>query len=299
VAQIINIPLAFKFSPLKAKWRLRTVEIVGWARDVKKRSLIPYFGSPDSVTVDILEPASLGGLTGLYGMLHIERQYGNLKNPAVLHWSDIPAELKASATMTKDIDALRGSAFNILGCESSEGEYGRAGDAWAMRREFLGLEHDIWPLLAFLRKWGIWDERMLGGSNSASGKSASLQNIVFPERIWELQGAYRAALLGPPDEWLANGVDPFKGAYATPMYPHFIVEQSQCKLAIEATITIDLLRKVKFRACKRPDCSEVFALESRHRKIYCGQPCAHLVSVRKQRRAPAKLKKKSATKKGA
>lgn len=299
MAQIVNIPLAFKFFPRKAKWRLRAVEIVGWAKDVRKRSLIPYFGSPDCVTVEILEPASLGGLTGLYSMLHIERQYGSLKNPAVLNWSDIPAELKVAATMVKDMNAIQGSAFNVLGGEPSEGEYGRAGDAWAMRREFLALQQDIWPLLEFLRKWGVWDERALGIPNSKSGKGASLENVVFPERIWELQDAYREALLRPPDEWLTKGVDPLKGAYATPMYPHFVLEHSQCKLAIEATITIDLLRKVKFRKCKRPDCSEVFALESRHKKIYCSQPCAHLESVRKQRRAAAKLRKKSAIKKGA
>ena len=141
-----------------------------------------------------------------------------------------------------------------------------------MQREFRRLKQDTWTLLEFLRKWGVWDGKRLGSSNLARAANASIQNVVFPEGIWALQQRYREALLSPPDEWLSNGVDPFKGAYATPMYPHFNLEHYRCKLAIEATITIDLLRRVKFRKCKRPDCSEVFELESEHKRFYCGQP---------------------------
>jgi hypothetical protein len=299
MAQIIHIPLAFEFSPLRAKWSLRMVEIKGWAKDLRRRSIAPYFGSSDDVTVEVLEPGAYGGLGGLYGMLDIHREVSDLKRPAVFHWSDIPTEIRAAATSAKNMEEIRGSNFHILACESYESGNGRTGDAWAMRREFLSMKQDSWALLEFLRKWGIWDEKRLGSSTFARGANASTQNIVFPEGIWELQSAYRAALVSPPDEWLCKGVDPFKGAYATPMYPHFILEHYQCKPAIEATITIDLLRKVKFRKCKRPDCSEVFELESRHKRLYCGQPCAHLESVRKQRRKAAKQKNKLKSKKGA
>src|SRR5271170_7341875 len=91
VAQIINIPLAFKFGPLKAKWRLRTVEIIGWTKDVRKPSLFASIGASDSVTVEILEPGSLGSLSGLlYRMLGPQREYRSLKNPTIFNWSDIP-----------------------------------------------------------------------------------------------------------------------------------------------------------------------------------------------------------------
>jgi len=67
VAQIINIPLAFEFRPLRAKWTVRTVRIEGWAKDVKRRSLIGYVGSADDVTVEMLELGELGGLFDIYG----------------------------------------------------------------------------------------------------------------------------------------------------------------------------------------------------------------------------------------
>src|SRR6202142_1709166 len=94
MAQIIYIPLAFEFRPLRAKWSVRTVEIEGWAKDVRRRSLAGYFGGSDDVTVELLEPGALGGLGGLYGMLDMNRPASDLKHPAVLRWSDIPTEIK-------------------------------------------------------------------------------------------------------------------------------------------------------------------------------------------------------------
>lgn len=292
MAQIINIPLAFEFRPQKATWSVRTVEIKGWAKELRKPSLIRYLGPADDVVVEITEP---GSLTGLYGPLGM----GRAPAPRVaMHWKDISADIRGAATRAKKMDEIQGRYFQILLCDSPLGGAKGPGDAWSMRKEFLSLKKETLALCGFLKKWGVWDERKPGSLNVAPGDAASILNLVVPEAIWELQSAYRAALVSPPGEWLSKGVDPFKGAYATPMYPHFILQHYQCKKAIEATITIDLLRKVKFRKCKRHDCSEVFEIESRHRRMYCGQPCAHLESVRKQRRAAAKLKKKSTAKKG-
>lgn len=290
MAQIVRIPLAFEFRPLRAKWSARSVEIQGWTREFSKRGLFRSIDTSDNVKVEIFESEKPGGLEELYGMLGPIRA-SELKNSAVIHWKDIPVEVKAASTPAKSMEEIRYRTFNVLVCESRQGDYPKTGDAWAMRREFLSLkQNDPLALLGFLRRWGVWDEKRLGLSN--------IENVVFPERIWELQATYREALVGPADEWLSKGVDPFKGAYATPMYPHFILDHCYCKLAIEATITIDLLRKVRFRKCKRPDCREVFQLESRHKRLYCGQPCAHLESVRKQRRQAARQKKRSRPRKG-
>jgi hypothetical protein len=298
VAQIIHIPLAFEFSPMQAKWDVRTVEIQGWARELRRRSLVGYIGSSDDVAVELLEPRVSGRLSGLFAPIDPESR--ELKHPTVLHWSDIPTDIKVAATPEKKIEEIRGSDFHILACESCESTHGRNRDAWAMRREFLGLKHDSWALLGFLRKWGLWDEKRLGSSNLAPGANAGIQNVVFPEGIWELQSSYRAALVSPPSEWLSKRVAPFNGAYASPTYPHFILEHSRCRFAIEATIAIDLLRKIRFHKCKRDDCPEIFEIRSRHKRRYCGQYCAHLESMRKQRRVAARLKKKkSTTKKGA
>lgn len=249
--------------------------------------------------VDVLEPGEFGGLGGLYGMLGMERDPNAIKRLAVIRWGDIPADTKVAATPAKEMREILGTTFRILTCESSEALYGRSGDAWVMRREFLKLKRDSWGLLQFLQRWGVWDEKRLGSVGLAPGSNANIENVVFEEQIWQLQSAYRAALIGPPDEWLGHGIDPLKGAFASSLYPHFILEHHRCKPAIEATITIDLLRKVKFRKCKRADCSEVFKLESKHKRVYCSQPCAHLESVRKQRRVAARQKKKSNSRKGA
>jgi hypothetical protein len=297
VAQIIHIPLSFEFSPMRAKWTQRAVEIQGWAKDFKKPSLFfGHLGSSDDVLVDLRDHWAL---TGLYGMLGIHPAVKDLKNLAVIHWADVPDDIKKIATSAKDMKEIRGLDFFILVCESRESAYPNTGDAWTMRKEFLSMKRDAWSLTEFLRKWGVWDQKKLGSSHLAPGATAGIQNFVVPDGIWELQARYRKALVSSPDEWLCNGIDPFRGAYATPMYPHFILEHYECNLAIEATITIDLLRKVKFRKCKRPDCSEVFALESKHKRLYCGQPCAHLESVREQRRAAARKKAKTKARKGA
>ncbi len=133
-------------------------------------------------------PKRCGGVVAFHKMLQMEVRYDNLKNPAVLRWADLPKELRATATRSRDLDKIKGEIFHILGCESFEVESGRNRDAWAMRREFLGLKQDVLQLLAFVRKWGLWDASALGWSHLyTSSKNAALRNVVFPDRIWELQ----------------------------------------------------------------------------------------------------------------
>jgi hypothetical protein len=51
-----------------------------------------------------------------------------------------------------------------------------------------------------------------------------------------------------------------------------------------ATIFLDLARGLKFKFCARKDCGDLFVVTSKHKRRYCCQYCAHLESVRKQRR---------------
>lgn len=294
MARIIKIPIAFEFQPQRAKWSMRRVVVRGWAKDRKRGLISRYLGLSDDLVVDISD------LVNLYGTLGLPLGEISEAEPAVMHWRDLPAAIRQDATPSKSMEQICGRDFEIFVCETPSGPSGEPDDGWAMRREFIKLKQDYWALLQFLRKWGVWDGQRLGSlSFATSGGASRVANFVVPDGIWELQRRYREALVNPPAEWLIDAIDPLKGAYGTPIYPHFLVQNYQCRPAIEATITIDRLQKVKFRKCKRHDCVEIFELESRHKRLYCGQPCAHLESVRKQRRAAAKLKKKSATKKGA
>jgi hypothetical protein len=299
MARIVNIPIAFEFQPQRAKWSMRTAIVRGWAKDLKKGVLTRYFGPADDVVVNVPDQLNVYGTLGLDETFDIPLDDSDSTLTAVMHWRDLPTAIQEGATQSKGREQIQGRDFQILLCETQTDSTRRPDDGWEMRREFIGLRKDDWALVQFLRKWGVWDEKKLGSFGFGTKTPVGIANFVVPDTIWDLQHRYREALTNPPAEWLIGAIDPLKGAYGTPIYPHFIVQNYECKAAIEASITIDRLRKVKFRQCKRHDCPEVFAVESRHKKIYCSQPCAHLESVRKQRRAAARLKKKSATKKGA
>jgi hypothetical protein len=299
MAQIINIPIALEFRPRNAQWFEQSAEIRGWAKDVRRRSLVGYIGSSDDVAVTVHAGSHYRSRFIGMGIPLGEIEDRSVSPPAVMCWTDLPPNLREAATGDKNIANIVGDEFPVFVCEAPLGEPKRSDDAWQMRDEFLRLQGDNYALLSFLRRWGIWDHNLLRSSNLAPKATAGILNFVVPERVWELQRKYRDALIKPPSEWLSQGIDPFKGAYALESYPHFFVEHYQCRPAIEATITIDRLREVKFRKCKRPDCSNVFEIMSRHKRIYCGQPCAHLESVRKQRRKAARDKKRQKTHKGA
>jgi len=72
-------------------------------------------------------------------------------------------------------------------------------------------------------------------------------------------------------------------------FPHFVHVANDCFSCMIASITIDFLRKIPFRICKRSDCGTPFAADRRG-KQYCSQYCAHLVSLRKARK---ELKKRA------
>jgi hypothetical protein len=188
-----------------------------------------------------------------------------------------------------------------------------------MRAEFLRLTQDTKALVDFLNRWGVWGTtRRLSGCREKSPSSSprwmtrsrstglgphvrldpekmpnpyalgaedlSKGNYVLPIDIWEFQRRCRDGLKSPAYKWLAEAQKLFL-VTSRPKYPHFLSTASNCQDAIRTTITLDLLRKVKFRICARPDCASPFPVENRHRRKYCRQYCAHIESIRKQRRS--------------
>jgi hypothetical protein len=153
-----------------------------------------------------------------------------------------------------------------------------------MRQEFFQLRRgDAGTLLEFLNKWGLW-------------RSGNMPIIEQAAAIWKKHDLFRLAVKRPIAEWLQ---DEFNGVlrYAYPrlqQYPFHVLTVSGCEQAIRVTITLDLLRQVKYSICARPDCQTPFAVESQHKRKYCCQYCAHIESVRRQRRAAKRASKQPA-----
>lgn len=146
-------------------------------------------------------------------------------------------------------------------------------DAWQLRDDFMRVNaSDESSVLAFLNRWGRWELR----------RYALLQGLArFQQKI-------RRALVSPPDEWLSSefnllNLDADLDLQRKSEYPYFTMDTVECKSAISTTVTLDLLRQVRFETCARHDCGQPFPITSRHKRKFCSQYCGHLESVRKAR----------------
>lgn len=139
-------------------------------------------------------------------------------------------------------------------------------DAWQLRDDFLRVTPDAKSVLGLLNQWGRWDDLV----------AYTLREILgFREIV-------RRALLSPPEDWLSEEHWTFDLDQKSE-YPYITMETVKCKSAIRATITMDMLRQVKFETCARPDCGQPFPIMSKHKRKYCSQYCGHLESVRRGR----------------
>jgi len=204
-----------------------------------------------------------------------------------------------------------GLEFLITG---QDGE--RRADAWQMRSEFFDLRpEDGDALREFLDKWGHWYEpgekpsqqwhkEKSGGRSPWSGleehRTGTLGFIRAlagdppppdpPEsEIWKEQDRLKRALLDPVEEWLTGSRLAFE---ARPEYPHFYIGARSISKALRATVTLDLLARVKHRLCARKDCRKPFKVESKHSRRFCSQYCGHLESVRRGRREKKRAKRR-------
>jgi len=62
--------------------------------------------------------------------------------------------------------------------------------------------------------------------------------------------------------------------------------------AILATIYVDRLGGKEFGFCARSDCRRAYEITSQHKRKYCGQPCAHLESLRRLRKRRSRKNRK-------
>ena len=156
-------------------------------------------------------------------------------------------------------------------------------DPWQLRNDFLHLKRSSEALLNFLNRYGQWS---LQSRPKLNLQYHSVPGIVLETGIWQRQAVVRDALKGDPGEWVKTHGFRFRSQST---FPHFVHVANDCFSCIIDSITIDFLRKIPFRICKRSDCGTPFAADRRG-KQYCSQYCAHLVSLRKARK---ELKKRA------
>jgi hypothetical protein len=159
----------------------------------------------------------------------------------------------------------------------------RRADAWQARDEFFRLKQgDTGGLLNFFNKWGQWYEQPLPGF---------FGDVVPLDEVWQVRERFIRGVMESITQWLTDqavNVSPLALFQPRQEYPYFFFKSTGCSVAMHTAITLDLLRRVKFRLCSRKDCRTPFPIQSKHRQKFCSQYCGHIESVRKQRRVAKK-----------
>jgi hypothetical protein len=278
-------------------WSAGRTEYIGWVD--------AYYSSPEAV-LRVTHPAKYAGFTSRVlpeflpdGIRALVPPKGLPRFNRKLHRPSHPIPLSAEILIS-DLPPGYGHS------ENWEPPAKRV-DGWQIRDEFLRLDRSIGSLLSFLKRYGQWD----GSTSPRMDPSATrmIPEIVFAEQIWyvrderekvsgmqalldvqkqpkefrHLQDVIRWGLSSGSARWFRSGYASVDPVGPEPDYPHFLITAETCYNVILATITVDHLRGTKFRTCARGDCRMPFALESRHKRNYCCQYCAHLESVRRNR----------------
>ena len=257
MAHILQIPISFDFRLSQVAWAQVHARITGWWKR--------HDGTIDSdnLTAEIDEPP-----------MEKESIRFPLEDLPPGEW-DRCVEVPIDESFDAEIELIC-SEFQpqLLVCEAgrylSDSEFNklRPGDAWEMREEFLRVEADGTSSVEFLEKWGRW----------TAARWVALGEIL------SLQAAVREALTSAPTKWFTRPFSALSVRRHRPEYPFFMLPTNECRSAICMTVTIDLLRRVKFKVCARGDCGQPFPVTSKHDRKYCSQYCGHLDSVRRNRK---------------
>jgi hypothetical protein len=256
MAHIVQIPISFEFRKAKILWEESPASVIGWHTGVSEKEPLHLIaklrrGGPRSkiaIPLDKLPERERKLCLATVGKRH-------------------------SDEMVKEICSSLELPYFAHGCETYFGKEVRKhslpDDAWQLRDEFLSLKGDPKKTISFLNRWGRW-------------KSLS---YVDPSEIAHLQVAVRAALTEAPDKWFSTVAFPTMVNSHSAQFPYFTMLTDKCEVAIRMATTIDLLQRVEFKTCARPDCAKPFPVKSKRKRDYCTQYCAHLESVRRARKS--------------
>jgi hypothetical protein len=266
MARVIKIPVSFEFRTAKVEWVEARARIVGWWKQ-----------DDGTIDRDGLIARITEGNAGLIGRIvnfrtiHLPfEQWAQCRDESSVH-ADNDEKDRAVERVCSILSPCVFVSSSRIPLEPFDLKMTSPADAWQMREDFLRMTPDNSGAMRFLNKWGSW----------------SYEDHVELSELLEMQRSVRTALISSsPGTWFAGGfsslpISPFQ----TTEYPYFTASTIQCQDAIRMTVTIDLLLRLRFKACARRDCAMPFAIKSKHKRKYCTQYCGHLVSVRRNRKA--------------
>jgi hypothetical protein len=307
-----TIPARLVFRPKRARWVVGRATITGRGKGFASRCsddcykavsdlgpyIAPEIGCSNAIHMTVrLEWENMEQtLRGPW--LHFRKGHGPLYCLS-LPRDPLPSGILLPHEKQYQAGVLAGREFRVIVCVLDDWSLSDSADksnvmnAWQMRSEFLQLEQETDCLCSFLNRWGHWNNILNESIGNLSceffnGPRDPI-NVVIPGLIWSERQRYVNALVGTSHSWL-SAASPIN-LNPTDKPPYLVVDCWSCKNAIESTITIDHLSKVKFSVCKRADCRKLFKRTTRQRRFYCSPACAHLANVR-QIRAQKKAERK-------
>ena len=261
MAHTISLPIQFKFMPRQAKWVRGSTNLDSLATlgRVAFQAVVVTINSPDQ-------------FKGAEQILRVDGLPPSLRRQIPSQGTRLMPEIRRRKIevllCAPDLDHLLG--LNI--------------DPWQARSDFLSLKHSTDALLEFLNRYGSWSHPFKNLYMGFEGMEPPSPQIFFEEDIWHDRDGIREALKGGGAEWFRGEKGSLSNLSPRSEYPHYEHKDAFCLDAMMTATTVDFLRGVRFRVCARRDCGNPFPAD-RKGKRYCQQYCAHLVSVRKGRKA--------------
>ena len=185
-------------------------------------------------------------------------------------------------------------------------------DAWERREAFFAIpENDSEKLRDFLESTGLWfeNEPDIQGHWSKDVERHVERGNPMPldvAGLWAFrasllrsltnQKAFKetyAPLLSRPD----TGLGMLKESESGIVFPMRLeltnvasgaITLTGAYEALLATVFFDIASGTRFKTCARPDCRKPFPVESKHKKKYCEWNCAHIETVRRNRKPKSK-----------
>lgn len=191
-------------------------------------------------------------------------------------------------------------------------------DPWQMRDEWFLLKKNPQSALDFANQWGPFDDSAMlyeidNGRSSPllghgplpfpreSDKASARPGLIVLEDFWAELDRYRVDLPSTTaKQWLPRHKNPLGGLSSILEAPFVVTTPQDCSQAIRDTVTLDLIRGVRFRKCGlrrldgERDCPNIFPLKSRHERVFCAHKHAHLDLLRLQREEAKKQKDRDA-----
>ena len=297
MAHRFSIPIVTRYVSQRLKWEACSYSIAGRKSDFPEDR--PTFLGTD-VPIPLL-PFTGPPLVPDYPLVKLHRHSAGSPRhyPDNLYYTlseDFSAAFETVTNLQLEGKAVPESMSKLLVVFEHGTVPEREMNAWEMRDDFMRLEESSDALLAFLNRWGLWSTPTLLHTEFSQFRVVSRLGlgdqpyVVLPHIVWLHRKLFRDGMLGPATAWLTERAA-LGGLHRRDRFPYFGLTDRTCAQAIETTITLDHMRRVKSRMCARADCKRVFTVESNHGQIYCQQYCGHLASLRRNRERAKSAKK--------